>query len=465
MEQNFETYAGFSETDITPEEPAACQLIGFHRPDNTARGILHRLKAQVLYIRHGSGICCLAAIDSIGFTVALTNLLRDRIAQRLGADRENIMVCFSHTHAAPDAAAGNAAYFHSICPKILDAASMSAACAVPVKAAWDVARADIGINRRAGASAVDRRVGILKISEAVSGRPIALLLRVTAHANVLTSDNFLISSDYFGAARELFEKQYGCGVMLTQGASGNIKPKYRQDNADFLEVHSAEAAKIQLDQTMIRTYFKQSLASLEKTAIALYQAVDPIVRRLEPMPVYQAAAFSEQQAFFSDVPTLKRALEIANEAKRMADIDGRPWLAEVRRLRKINILCQTITKELQYFYLNDGCLCGIPDEPMCEVALDIQKKSGDDRLFFGGYTNGYDGYLPTAEEYDKGGYEVLWSNLIYYQFCGKMMPFNRDTASILADAVSKRWSAIRRIEKQASENNRSFLSCKYSLLE
>jgi hypothetical protein len=64
-------------------------------------------------------------------------------------------------------------------------------------------------------------------------------------------------------------------------------------------------------------------------------------------------------------------------------------------------------------------------------------------VFFGGYANGCDGYLPTAEEYDRGGYEVLHSYvlccIIYH---GAVMPLNRDTAAQLVGRVSERCGRI-----------------------
>lgn len=60
-------------------------------------------------------------------------------------------------------------------------------------------------------------------------------------------------------------------------------------------------------------------------------------------------------------------------------------------------------------------------------------------VFFNGYTNGCTSYLPTAAEYDRGGYEVLWSNVLYYRYHGRVMPLNRDTAERLEDAAAKIW--------------------------
>lgn len=100
---------------------------------------------------------------------------------------------------------------------------------------------------------------------------------------------------------------------------------------------------------------------------------------------------------------------------------------------------QSAEIELQFFTVNDGCLCGVPSEVMSDIAVEIWKKTSNPMVFFNGYTNGCTSYLPTAAEYDRGGYEVLWSNLLYYQYHGRVMPLNRDTADRLADEAVKAW--------------------------
>lgn len=447
MEKSLNIRLGFAETDITPHEPSLCDLVGFDRPDNKAKGVLHRLKAQALVWENDKQNCCLIAIDSIGFTVELTNILRDNVAAKLNANRENIMVCFSHTHSAPDAAADNSAYFRFAQQKILSAIDEACNTLNPVKAVWGNAENKIGVNRRQGSADMDNRLGVLKIADAMTNETKILLLRVTAHANVLISDNYMISSDYIGTARDLLEKKYHCKVMLTQGASGNIRSKYRQHNADLLDENPLEAALIPLDEKARQSLYHESIAALDKNAQEIADAVDKIIDQLVPASIYELMMFSDRQTFFADVPTIDRALRIAEEAKKEADIDGAEWIKEVKRLHENHINCQTETKEIQYFVVNDGCFCGVTDEPMCEIALDIKNKTADDFIYFGGYTNGYTGYLPSAKEYDKGGYEVLWSNLMYFKYYDRVMPLNRETASQLADTVSQRWLSIKENKK------------------
>lgn len=430
--------AGFAEIDITPEQPENFELIGFNRSDNFAKGVLHRLKAQVLILQSSLEICCLATIDSIGITTELTNQLREHIANELTTSRENVMVCYSHTHAAPDAAANNGKYFRLLVPKIVVAVKNASASLFPIKAVWGIAKNTIGSNRR-GSGSFDERLGVLKIAHALTSKTELLLLHITTHPNVLTSDNLFISSDYFGPTRDLLEKEFSCKVMLVQGAAGNIRSKFRQRNADMLEEQPLEAAKIQLNDVQKKEIYEESLAALAKNAEEIKKSVVAVFDHLTPKVIYRLKMWSTWQTFIADVPSNQRAQEIALEAKKEAGIDGANWLKEVARLNKAQITQQTTQREIQFLVLNKGGICGVPDEPMSEIALMIQQKSQDDLLFFGGYTNGYEGYLADEKEYDCGGYEVLWSNLIYFPYYHHVMPFNRDTAEKLSDHIAEKW--------------------------
>lgn len=436
MKQNQNTASfGFAETNITPDGPV--QLVGFPRIDNQSRGILHPLNAQILIFRFQEETMCLAAVDSLGFTVELTMKLRKEIASVLNISTDKIMVCFSHTHSAPNAAE-EPAYFTFVCDQICIAAKEAAKQMRPFHVAWGIGDHLIGINRRSDTSAVEPRLGILKLEDP-DGKPALLLLRVSAHANVLTSDNYKISSDYFGLTRQKLSNTFGCPVMMVQGASGNLRPRFQQENADFMEIQGVDALEKPYTDTEKQKYFQQSLDALENMADSVLASVVPIWKKLKTEPVHRLAMFSVIHPFAADVPSLKRAEEIAEEAETEAGIDGNGWLMEVRKLREKKVFTQTADIEFQYFMLNDGCFCGVANEIMCEISLDVWQKSEDSLFFLNGYTNGIDSYLPTAEEYDKGGYEVLWSNLIYYPYHGRVMALNRDSAGQLASfAVSDR---------------------------
>lgn len=71
---------GYAETDITPKIPV--QLVGFNRTDNTSRGVLKPLFAQVSIWESGNRHC-LITIDSIGFKKELADILRIKVSNIL----------------------------------------------------------------------------------------------------------------------------------------------------------------------------------------------------------------------------------------------------------------------------------------------------------------------------------------------------------------------------------------------
>ena len=431
------TYMGYEERIITPDKPV--QMAGYDaRIDNWSRGVMKDLKAQILVIKKNEERFCLITIDSLGFTVALTSFLRMRVAEILTVRMEQVMICFSHTHAAPNAAVEQE-YYDFVYQSILSGVKKADESMVPVYAGWGIAENTVGINRRESGQPIDPRIGVLKICGEDEEKIKVLVVRVTAHCNVLMPDNYLISPDYFGEAREALERRYGCNVMMVQGASGDVRPRYRQENADYLETHPSEEHLMNISVQMKERSDAQSQKALKDMAQAVCESLHPVVDQIKPKPVSRISMFSVKSSFYADVPELRRAGEIAAEAWEMGRIDGKGWLMEVERLQNKGEKKQRAEIEIQFFAINDGCFCGVPNEAMSDIAVNIWKKSDNPILFFNGYTNGCSSYLPTAAEYDKGGFEVLWSNLLYYQYHGRVMPLNRDTAHQLEDEVVKTW--------------------------
>jgi len=412
---------GFSEVDITPAFPV--ETIGFGRADNVSRGVLHPLSAQISIWELNRTKGCLVAIDHIGFSKEHGNQLRQDISQILSIPKDKVMLCFSHTHSAPNDST-ETEYFRFLCRQVKNGVLQAIKNMSPVTAAWGNTYGDIGVNRRAGSNQLDNRIGILKVNEADSGKLRLLLLRVTAHANVLKEDNYLISADYFGITRDLLKCKYGCDVMLVQGASGNIAPKYFKSN--LIPVDADDPAR-----------FCNSETALEDMAFEIYRRVECVLNDIKTRRVRQLEMYSVYQEFRADVPSYGRASLIEEEAKEKAGIDGTAWLSEVQRLLDNGVRAQVETIEIQYFAIGNGCLCGVANEIMCEFALRAKEWIHNDFFYLGGYTNGCTGYFPTEEEYDMGGYEVYWSMLLYYIYHERVFPLNRNCASLLIEEAVK----------------------------
>ena len=425
-------FFGVAQADITPSGPV--QTIGFGRGDEWSRGVERPLMAQVSVWRLENETCCLAAIDHIGFSKEHAGALRGEIGSILGASPEKVMLCFSHTHSAPNDSL-ELSWYASARESILSCAREALQNMSPVRAAWGNATSDIGVNRRAESARLDRRVGILKVEDARTGELKLLLLRLTAHANALKGDNYLLSPDFFGAVRDRLGQEYGCAVMVTQGASGNVAPKYYKSKTVPIDAQDPER-------------FVRSETALDDMAEEVFRAVDGVLPGLRPRDVERLQMVSAGLTLYADVPSLERAREIVAEARAEAGIDGEGWLREVQRLDGAGIESQAEAVEIQYFALNDGCLAGVPNEIMCEFALRASDALECDAFHLGGYTNGCAGYFPTEEEYDKGGYEVYWSMLIYYIYHGRVTALGRDSASeLVAEAVRRAPSGLMRRDK------------------
>jgi len=402
--------ASFLQVDITPDYQV--ELIGCDRIDRQSHGILHKLFAQVLVFKNDSDIFCLIAIDSLGLTTERSNKLRTEVGMKLNTTAAHVMLNFSHTHSAPEPtpfALNGDRYFGYMCEQIVQTVEKTKETFAPCQAGWALTKTNLGENRREGCTIIDDRLGALKISEAKSKTPIAVILRISAHANVLMQENNMISSDYFGIAREKLHEYFSCPVMMLQGAAGNIKP---------FGVHKI---------------FGGNVSDLDTIVDILEESVIGLTFNMQEISDIQM--LSKEIEYISDVPTVTEARKIAAAS----GLESLSWLSECEKLRQAGITEQKQSGEIQFLKINEGCLCGVPEEIFCEISLIAAENTHNPLLFLNGYTNGCTGYLPTAEEWEKGGYETLYSYLSYYQFHGHVMPFRANTAEQIIKLVSSSW--------------------------
>lgn len=408
---------GYAETDITPNIPL--QLVGFNRADNASRGVLKPLLAQVS-IWESEKRHCLITIDSIGFKKELADILRIKVGNMLKVSRDKVMLCFSHCHSAPDVD-NSEEYFEMVCRNVLMAVHSAAADMHPVSVGWDNVEVDIGVNRREDNISLDKRAGILKVCGLEKEERKLLLIRVTAHCNVLKWDNYLISPDYFGSIRELLQEKYGCPIMVIQGSAGNIAPKYFNSAENPIDARGPQ--------------YIRSNTALEDMAVVVCEKLSQRIDLIEVADTWTIDMYSREIRLYADVPTLVAAEKIAEEAKNHCGIDGTAWLGEIERLRNAGVYRQEETIEVHYFAIGKWCICGVPYELMVEFALESMKKLDNPFFYVNGYINGCQSYFPTEEEYDQGGYEVYWSILIYYTYFNRVFPFERDSASKLIEFI------------------------------
>ena len=404
---------GYAQVDITPAEPM--ELVGFYREDNVSKGVQSPLLAQVA-VWEDEERCCLITVDSLGFMKDMTDLLREQVGRGLGVSKDKVMVCFSHTHAAPNAGSEKQ-YFEKICEMVLMAVEQAMTELKPVSVGNGNVEVNIGVNRRPNGTKIDKRAGFLLAHDEKEQRNRLLLVRLTAHGNVLKADNYRISPDYFGAVREILQRQYGCPVMVLQGAAGNIAPKYFDSENTPVDARGPE--------------FVRTKEALNCMAEEVSEKLAGSIAQMTLTTDSTVWMYSKETTLCAEVPSLEVAKQIASEATRFCGIDGSEWLAEVNRLRGNGIQRQEEKVEVQYFSVGGWCLCGVPYELMAEFALQGVERTGNEFFYINGYTNGCLSYFPMEEEFDKGGYEVYWSMLIYYKYFHRVFPFEQESGEVL----------------------------------
>ncbi|MCQ4090519.1 alkaline ceramidase [Exiguobacterium sp. LL15] len=406
---------GIHQEVINP--PLGAAFIGYHREEGVA-SIHDSLYVTASIFESEQTTSVFVSIDNIGLLVADTDTIREGIADRLDVSKEQIMVVYTHTHSGP-ATAGTepltVAYKTILTQQAIVSAVKASEAMQSVEMGWGVTQGKLGVNRREKRNGhavmgtdplgvTDDRIGTLLVRRADNACLVGAFVFCTAHPNVLKSDSVVLSGDYPGVTRTILEQALGCPVVIVQGATGNINAKYRGD-----------------------------LESLQKMALALSGHVLTTI----PDMSYQPLTHHRIQSMIypmrlTEIPTINQLQDMAIYAEQTWGVSAERWLAYVQEQSGTTL---TIPVEVQLFELNEGSFSGIPMEPFCETALQIKRMRQTELAFFGGYTNGYIGYLPTAEEHPYGGYEVAINPVVYGPVTGLWMPPVPETANDIVHRI------------------------------
>ncbi len=256
--------AGVGKADITP--PIGTPLAGYGaRAGGPSTGVRDPLEARALVLVSGAEKLALVSVDHLGYDHAMVGRVRAAAAEKSGLAADRIFVMSSHTHA------GGGAYLE-IFPELAGKfdgkiqafyEQRAAQAVIAAAGARRPARLAIGAGAVPGLSRfrstwppgggpVDPEVGVLRVDDAASGKPLAVLINFAAHPTVLGAKNFELSADYVGYARRHLERLLGDGVMalFANGAQGTIAPRpyrgadewARADNMGL--ILAAEAFKV-----------------------------------------------------------------------------------------------------------------------------------------------------------------------------------------------------------------------------
>ncbi|PEJ38439.1 alkaline ceramidase [Bacillus pseudomycoides] len=410
---------GVCKVDITP--PLGIDFIGYHRETGISN-IEERIYATIYVFENNQTKAVFISIDNIGMLIEDTIIIREQVANELNVSFENITVVYTHTHSGPETVGNDSlvkSYKTILITNVIKGSVIANDNMQLSEVGWNVTTGEIGVNRRERTSdgkvkmginingVVDKRIGVLAIRNDKTKNLTGIIVFCTAHPNVLKSDSDRLSADYPGVTREILERTLNCPVAIVQGAAGNINAKYRGSEDALKQMAYILSGNV---LTMLPTITYNPISKLKIISTTLQMKLKEIP---EPEEIKRMALLAEKQW----------------------GVNTDDWLKVVVAKHKENIKQLTIDLEIQLFRINDGSFSGIPMEPFSETALAIKENLNNELAFFGGYTNGYLGYLPTKEEYTYGGYEVELNPVVYGLTTNLLMPPEENTAELIVNRI------------------------------
>jgi hypothetical protein len=268
---------------------------------------------------------------------------------------------------------------------------------------------------------IDPQVFVLRIDD-WEGGPLAAVVGYTMHPTTLGPSNRLISPDWPGHLKRTVEAITGATCLFAQGATGNIGPGPDGFTDDVSVVRrlggqvGCEAARVYLGLQLPAVQHRhervwESGAPLGKWTQELISEEEPVVRVMSReirLPLIEQPLLSDVQARVDEAQ--RRLDDLKQQAAPTVEIEAATFATKRANMTLSRAQTyggqQTFPVELHLLQIGPAVLVGTEGEPFAELGLEIKAGSPGPATWFGGYTGGWAGYIPTADAYPQLGYEV-----------------------------------------------------------
>lgn len=425
---SFAGLIGFGRRDITPPVGIYCRNWGAALTD-VAMGI-HRpltLTCMVVFSEQDTD----RAEPLVLFSADLgwwkdasdEQHLRRGILQSLGLPESRLIFCLTHTHAGPSLFSGDrdelggeliAPYMESIKEKALQAYHEACERAVRSTLSWHYGKCDLAVNRDLPTEdegrflvgfnpsvPADDTLLVGRITDE-SGTITGTIVNYACHPTVLAWENQLISPDYVGAMRELVEEKTNALCLFMQGASGELAAAEQYVG----DVQLADAHGYRLGYAVMATL--QGMYQ-DRTALRL----DGVVESGAPLAIWKRHPRTPSNVLDTElIPvqmSLKKLLsleEIDEQLGTCSDHVLKERLIRMRAVRKNLGEGDSVIMPLWVWRLGEACLVAQPNEAYSSFQYLLREALAPAPIAVINIANGYAGYLPPHDLYDKNLYAV-----------------------------------------------------------
>ena len=424
--------AGAYAQDITPARFPVSVNGGMS--DRQATLAHDRLHARCLVLDDGTTKIAIAVCDSCMIPREVTDPAKAMAANLTNIPASRILISATHTHTAPTVAGvfqsdPDVDYQKFLAEKIAQGIATANRRLAPAKIGWAVGtdpsqvfnrrwkvksddllanpfggidkvrmnppRAHKDLQEPAGPT--DPAVSILSIQSA-EGKPLALLNNYSLH---YVGGYPALSADYFGAFAEKLQSLLDADMsfvgIMSNGTSGNI------NNVDFRVVGAKQQPGEQI---------RIVADSVAQAAFKAYKTI----KHADWAPLAMAQKEIELGVRLPNRDEVARAEDILAKAaamnKKVLQTLPEVYARETVLLAKYPAKAPVI---LQAIRIGELGIVANPCETFVEIGLEIKQKSPLRPTFTIELANGYNGYLPTPEHHELGGYETWRARSSYLE--------------------------------------------------
>jgi hypothetical protein len=390
---------GLAQVKITPERPVF--LAGYasrNKPFTKVEADLYA-KALALEDREGRRVV-LVTSDLIGFPAAVAEPICERLQEKTGLKREQILLNSSHTHTGPmltlKASDGdgltaaelerNVEYTRRLQDQIVDLVQRATARLEPANLSWGAGVCPFVMNRREFTAKgvilgvnprglADRVAPVLRI-DTPDGKLRAVLFGAAVHGTTLTGNDYELCGDYAGFAQVYVQdKNPSVQAMFALGCAGDANP-YPRGTMALAREHGVTLGKeiCRVLETKLRPVHGPLKIAFDRAAL-------PLQAPPAPEELKKQAGKSGLQAWI---------------AKKM--------LATLDRGEKLPTRYNCPVAVWQFG--DDLTLVALSGEVVVDYVAMLEKALGPNKLWVAAYCNDVFGYLPSAQVLKEGGYET-----------------------------------------------------------
>ena len=410
----FQWQVGFAKTDVTPGEPI--RLSGYASRGQAFDSVADPLHARVMtMVQDGqlqSSAVVIVSIDSIVVTAPMTLNVANWAAEKFGIERSRLVLCSTHSHAAPHLANGLnnlystpltdeetqriQNYTDQLIAKLKQTIEVAFNVAKPAKLSIATTTANFAVQRRtiregkwAGfgetpEGACDRRVRVLEC-RSMDDEVLGGAYMYACHCTTLGGDFNQVSGDWAGLSASRLEAIYPHAIFLPVigcGADANPRPR---TGYQFAEQHASELVD-----------------SVQK---ALHGERTPLT--VAPQTHFGYAGLAPELPSPEDI-----------EARAKSDNPNqRRWAEHMTATRAaMGRLPETVPMPIHAWQFGDQLTwIFLGGEVVSEYQMSIEKRLAGNQTWVAAYADDVFAYVASERMRAEGGYEVDDSMIYYLQ--------------------------------------------------